>query len=83
VKLAVHKETGEKWAMKIIDKKKYAQNAGKRKDSLMDEVKILQSLNHPNIIGIKEIFEDDHTLYIVLELYALSCIHSSCSKQHR
>jgi len=35
---------------------------------LMDEVNILKTLKHPNIIGIHEVFETDTTLYLVLEL---------------
>jgi len=34
----------------------------------MDEVVILSKIKHPNIIGIKEIFETETHLYIVLEL---------------
>jgi len=34
----------------------------------MDEVKILQSISHPNIISIHEVFDTEKTLYIVLEL---------------
>eukprot|EP01132_Coremiostelium_polycephalum_P005918 gene5918-7367_t len=68
VKLAVDKKTGAKFAIKIIDKKKYFMNSSTRKDALMDEVNILMGLNHPNIIHIQEIFDTTKTLYLVLEL---------------
>jgi len=69
VKLAIHKETGEHWAIKIVDKKKFMiSNATKRANPLLDEVKILTKLKHENIIGINEVFETQSTLYIVLEL---------------
>lgn len=69
MKLAIHKSSGLKYAVKVIDKKKYMKQAGSRKDALMDEVQILKSLNHTNIIQIKDVFDTEKTLYIVLELY--------------
>ena len=69
VKIAVEKSSGKEFAIKIIDKKKYAKQSGSRKDALMDEVKILQSISHPNIIQIHDVFDTEKTLYIILELY--------------
>uniref|UniRef100_A0A6B2LA67 non-specific serine/threonine protein kinase n=1 Tax=Arcella intermedia TaxID=1963864 RepID=A0A6B2LA67_9EUKA len=67
--MAIHRETLEKYAIKIIDKKKFSlSNSTKRPNALMDEVKILSKLKHPNIISIKEVFETETNLYIVLEL---------------
>jgi len=56
--------------MKIIDKKKFllTTHGSKRQNPLMDEVKILSNLDHPNIIGIKRAFETESSLYLVLEL---------------
>lgn len=50
VKLAIHKKSGEKFAIKIIDKKKFLlSNATKRKNALMDEVFILKQVDHKNV----------------------------------
>jgi hypothetical protein len=50
VKLCIHKETGESFALKIIDKKRFLMsNATKRPNALMDEVNILKNLKHPNV----------------------------------
>lgn len=69
VKLAVHKETGQKYALKIINKKQYAlSSSSSRKNALLGEVEILQKINHPGCISIEETFETDDTLYLVLEL---------------
>uniref|UniRef100_A0A6B2L4C0 non-specific serine/threonine protein kinase n=1 Tax=Arcella intermedia TaxID=1963864 RepID=A0A6B2L4C0_9EUKA len=68
VKLAINKETGESFAIKIIDKKKFSANCGSKKRSYRDEVDILSDLKHPNILSIHDVFETDSTLYIVLEL---------------
>ena len=69
VKLCVERDTGRQYAMKIIEKKKFALNHGsKRGEALMDEVKILQKLNHPHIIAIHDVYDTDKFLYLVLEL---------------
>eukprot|EP01116_Phalansterium_solitarium_P011879 TRINITY_DN27712_c0_g1_i1.p1 TRINITY_DN27712_c0_g1~~TRINITY_DN27712_c0_g1_i1.p1 ORF type:complete len:580 (-),score=226.98 TRINITY_DN27712_c0_g1_i1:49-1788(-) len=68
VRLAIEKASGQRYAVKVIDKKKYAKQAGGRKDALMDEVRILQSISHANIIGIHDVVDTATTLYIVLEL---------------
>ncbi|KAF2074480.1 hypothetical protein CYY_004225 [Polysphondylium violaceum] len=67
VRLGVHRETGQKYAIKVIDKKKMSITS-KRKDSLMDEVNVLTKVHHDNIISIKEVFETQKNLYLVLEL---------------
>lgn len=72
MKLCVHKETAEKYALKIIDKKKFMMNSSSRKDALMSEVNILMKVKHPNIIGIREVFDTEKSLFIVLELYVHS-----------
>jgi len=69
VKLCINKCTGEKYAVKIIDKKKFALNHGSsRSDALMDEVKILKALSHPHVIKIYDTYETEQHLYLVLEL---------------
>ncbi|KYR01465.1 protein kinase 1 [Tieghemostelium lacteum] len=67
VRLAVQKSSGEKYAVKIIDKKKMSMTS-KRKDSLMDEVNVLSKVKHTNIISIVDKFETQKNLYLVLEL---------------
>ncbi|KAJ6247818.1 protein kinase [Anaeramoeba flamelloides] len=66
VRLAKHIPTKEIVAMKIIYKK---QNflTEKTRSHLFREMKILQQLNHPNLIELYEIFEDDDNWYIVME----------------
>jgi len=36
--------------------------------SILREITILKEVNHPNIIKLHEVFEDDHTLRLVMEL---------------
>ena len=61
---AYHINEGVDYAVKIIEKKKYKNQLNR----LVAEMEILQSVNHPNIIHMKEIFEMDEKLYIVTEL---------------
>ncbi|KAI8782455.1 serine/threonine-protein kinase Chk2 [Biomphalaria glabrata] len=71
VRLAFAKGSCEKFACKIISKKKFSVG-GKSQLNLasqvMGEVKILKSLKHPCIIKIEDVIDTPDTLYILLEL---------------
>ena len=73
VKLGTHIQTGEKVAIKILNKNKLFQeildeNNGKgRYDKILKEINILKRLRHKNIIQLYEIMESDSNLYIVME----------------
>eukprot|EP01105_Mastigella_eilhardi_P020113 TRINITY_DN4771_c0_g1_i2.p1 TRINITY_DN4771_c0_g1~~TRINITY_DN4771_c0_g1_i2.p1 ORF type:complete len:552 (+),score=105.68 TRINITY_DN4771_c0_g1_i2:39-1694(+) len=67
VKLCVNRKTGEKFAVKVIDKVKHWHRQ-QTMDHIRSEVQILKSLRHPNIISVVDIFETDRFLHIVLEL---------------
>ncbi len=83
VKRCVNKTTGEQFAIKVIDKHKFALNKGEGGTSpdapdavnnaqltanLHAEVNILKSIDHPNIIKVEDVFETNRFFYIVLEL---------------
>ena len=61
VKLARHKQTDEKVAIKILNKEIIDIN------KIRKEIKILQRLKHINIIQLYEIIETKNKLYIVME----------------
>ena len=65
VKLVKDRETGQNWALKIIDKSLIGD------DSKMtsNEIDILKRICHPNVISLKEIFETKTHLLLVMELY--------------
>ncbi|KAL2914707.1 hypothetical protein HK105_205847 [Polyrhizophydium stewartii] len=64
VKLAVERATGQKFAIKIIDKLKC-----KGKESMIEtEVNILKRVRHPNIIQLYEMYEFSGKIYLVMEL---------------
>ena len=65
VKLATHLATNEKVAIKIIDKSRLINNGDN--DRILNEMKILTKLDHPNILKAFEVFEEAKFYYIVME----------------
>jgi len=69
VHMCMDTTTGEKYAVKIIEKKRIQLNQKKQEHKgILEEVNILKRLSHPNIIKVIEVFEADDALYIILEL---------------
>ena len=64
VKLAIHKETGEEFAIKILNKK---QIKIKMKNTIFKENEIISKFNHINVIFVFAIIEDTENYYIVME----------------
>ncbi|EDO06021.1 Protein kinase domain family protein [Babesia bovis T2Bo] len=62
---AVHKRTGEEYAIKIVDKSKVG---CLERDLLRSEIAILRLLRHKHVIYLKEISDMHDSLYIVMEL---------------
>ena len=52
-----------------MKKVKMGKLSSKEKDNSLNEVRILASINHPNVIGYKEAFFEDstNTLNVVME----------------
>ena len=65
VKLALHKPTKEKVAIKILEKAKIKNE--KDLERIEKEIKYMKILNHPNIVKIYEILENDDNYYISME----------------
>jgi calcium-dependent protein kinase len=61
---ARHKITGKHVAIKIIDKKAL----GSEWETLKREITIMSKLNHPNIIELYDVFDENDHIYMVLEL---------------
>ncbi|XP_007943939.2 serine/threonine-protein kinase DCLK3 [Orycteropus afer afer] len=63
VKECRHRETKQAYAMKIIDKSKL-----KGKEDMVDsEILIIQSLSHPNIVKLHEVYETETEIYLIME----------------
>ena len=65
VKLATHIQTNEKVAIKFINKKKLTHEGDNER--ILNEIKIMKSLNHPNILKSFEVLDDEINYYIVME----------------
>jgi serine/threonine protein kinase len=67
VKLAFDKRNGCKYAVKIVNKSKFL-NKPKLSESVMQEINILQTINHPNIIKVWDVIDTKKAIYLFLEL---------------
>ncbi|OQV21574.1 SNF-related serine/threonine-protein kinase [Hypsibius exemplaris] len=65
VKQAVHVFSGEVVAVKVIDKTKLDANG---QTHLLQEVRCMKLLQHPNIVRLFEVIDTPSTLFLVLEL---------------
>ena len=65
VKLSLHKLTQEQVAIKILEKNKIINQ--KDLERIEKEIKYMKMLNHPNIVKIYEIIEDENNYYISME----------------
>lgn len=62
---ARHRISGDVRAIKSLSKGKLTRN---QTESILNEIRILQSLDHPNILKIVEVIEDENYFHIVSEL---------------
>lgn len=58
----VHKQTGEKRAIKAMNKEQIED-----KEALENELAILKQLDHPNIVKLYEIYEHANNIYLITE----------------
>ena len=68
VHICVERATGTHCAVKIIDTKKFALTPGLSPADLREEAMMMLKLDHPNIIRIKDTFETENVIFIVMEL---------------
>ncbi|VDP15518.1 unnamed protein product [Onchocerca flexuosa] len=65
VKLASHVFTGEKVAVKVIDKTKFDSSMTSH---LIKEVRCMKLVQHPNIVRLYEVIDTQTKLFLILEL---------------
>ena len=56
---AISRETGKKFAVKMIHRSKFRLKGEESLKMFMREISILESLHHPNICELTEVFEDE------------------------
>lgn len=64
-------------AIKVLDKKKLRDNI----DCIMEEVAILHSLDHPNIVKYYETYNDQKYIYLVMEYITGMPLFEKITKQ--
>jgi MAP/microtubule affinity-regulating kinase len=74
VRVATVKKDNSKVAIKVYDKSKLTDT--NRQRSVRREIKLLQKMNHPNIVKIYEAFETDDNVYLVMEYVGGGSLHS-------
>jgi 5'-AMP-activated protein kinase, catalytic alpha subunit len=65
VKIAIHIPTGEKVAVKILEKKRIQDQADVRR--VNREIKILKKARHANIIQLYEVLDTPNSIYLMME----------------
>ncbi|KAJ3357529.1 NUAK SNF1-like kinase 1, partial [Entophlyctis luteolus] len=66
VKLSVDIRSGEKLAIKVIQKSKI--KTAKQMNSVQREVRLMKLLKHPHIVEVKETLENKEQIFLVMEL---------------
>ncbi|KAG7473208.1 hypothetical protein MATL_G00093180 [Megalops atlanticus] len=80
VRLARHVFTGQPVAVKVVDKTKLDAAAASR---LLQEVRCLKLVRHPNVVRLYEVIESRTRLYLVLELAEGGDLHDYILRHER
>ena len=67
VKLAVNRETGEQYAVKIV-KKEVLEDDTKANCDIKREIQIMKALDHVNIVGLIDVLYSPKRVFMVMEL---------------
>lgn len=63
---AIEKSTGNEYAVKVFKKRRNDDSA--KSNGLQQEIAMLMSVTHPNVLGLKGNYDEDDGVYLVLEL---------------
>ena len=75
VKQCTHKQWNQNYAVKIIERRGSSGNSsgvnkGQTDESVLNEVAIMNQLDHPHIVKVIDFFEDPDYYFVVMELMA-------------
>ena len=65
VKKAKHRASGKRFAVKVLSKKKMSDED---KVAMQTEIDILKQIDHPNVVKLIDVFEDERHWCLVMEL---------------
>lgn len=67
--LCVEKSTGTRYAVKVFTKQPGVEERSKT-EGLQQEIAVLMGVSHPNLLCLKDTFDEPNAVYLVLELAA-------------
>jgi calcium/calmodulin-dependent protein kinase I len=62
----VNKHTKKEYAVKYLEKQVKGQTIPR--SDLDNEIELLKSISHPNVVQLYETLEDKNTIYLIMEL---------------
>ena len=65
VRMGINKQTGEKVAIKILEKSQITNDNDKGR--IIKEINVLKKMHHPNIVKLFSVVNTDRQLYIIME----------------
>ena len=69
VYLCVERATGTQYAVKRFERR-HGENEKSRTEGLQQEIGVLKSVSHPHMLCLRDTFDEDDGVYLVLELAA-------------
>mmetsp|Transcript_10785 Transcript_10785/g.10685 ORF Transcript_10785/g.10685 Transcript_10785/m.10685 type:complete len:144 (-) Transcript_10785:264-695(-) len=78
VKLATHKEKKTNIVFKIYEK---SQLGNSQMKALRTEISIMKKLDHPNIIKLYDVIEDDEKIMLAMEYLSGGCLRNYLKKR--
>jgi serine/threonine-protein kinase CHEK2 len=69
VYLCIERSSGQRFAVKVFERVPGADERSKN-EGLQQEIAVLMSVSHPNMLCLKETFDEEDGVYLILELAA-------------
>lgn len=67
VYLCAERATGDEYAVKVFERRP-GDSQRSQSEALLQEIALLKSVNHPNLLCLKDTFDENDGVYLVLEL---------------
>lgn len=67
VYLCVERATGDRYAVKRFEKRP-GETERSKTDGLQQEIAVLMGVSHPNVLCLKDTYDEDDAVYLILEL---------------
>jgi len=64
----IHRQTGLEYAVKVIETRKFRLTPGMSTEEIIQEALMMKEICHPYIVNLKEIFQTDSEIQLVMDL---------------